>query len=80
MDASIVESSRRLHKVKVVAEREESGEEDSRYEVTTTHFDDTDARWTNMVFADKGYASAENCCGLEEQSLSGNILYKTAKG
>ena len=33
-----------------------------------------------MVFADKGYASADNRCGLEEKGLTDGIMYKAAKG
>ncbi len=33
-----------------------------------------------MVFADKGYASADNRCSLEEKGLTDGIMYKAAKG
>jgi transposase, IS5 family len=34
----------------------------------------------SMVFADKGYASADNRCSLEENGLTDGIMYKAAKG
>jgi IS5 family transposase len=33
-----------------------------------------------MVFADKGYASAENRCDLEEAEITDGIMYKAARG
>lgn len=34
----------------------------------------------SMVFADKGYASADNRCDLEENHLTDGIMYKAARG